>query len=58
MIIINDMTMGWFLFPAKVVQFENLKARELKTIRMEKFLEVIYDVWLALAHCPVNNMLI
>ena len=44
MIIINDMTMGWSLFPAKVVQFENLKARELKTIRMEKFLEVIYDV--------------
>ena len=50
MIIINNMTMESLLFPAKGAQFESSKARELKIIQMEKFLGVIYDVWLTLAN--------
>ena len=55
MIIINNMTVGSFLFPAKGAQFGSFKAREFKIIRTEKFLEVIYDIWLTLANFPVND---
>ena len=42
--ITNNITVGLFLFPTKGAQFGSSKARELKIIRMKKFLEVIYDV--------------
>ena len=54
--IINNMTVGLFLFPAKCAQFGSSKARELKIIRMKKFLEVIYDVWLSPANFVLNDM--
>ena len=54
--IINNMTVGLFLFPAKGAQLGSSKVRELKIIRMKKFLEVIYDVWLSPANFVLNDM--